>query len=832
MLEERIKPKHTDMIQVGDEGHYHGGRPKGSPVHHATKPLAVPSTADKPTLRLIWRLTPLQKPRHWRNCMVSEMQTPPDIPSCKLSLDRKIKAPVALLASETKRHTVPLIWHLEEETHLRHSRETGLLDAIKNVQNAALICQKMNHPFDSVKMLFYLFILQGWFPISFCEDWSFRFPKSMRVLKHSNVTIPCNFTSPEGFSDVHIIWYIYNTFRYSQVFNSRDPSAVTPEYRGRTFLVGNETKSCSLRINNVTKNEQFYPGIDTKINSYDLYKQTVNVKLIGNLLYDIHNVRNHTESCSKQWISVYKSCRCFNSCKIKVNDWIFRFPKSIQALSGSCVEIPCSFTYKEDDVDFNLIWFMYHIISYPQIFNKRMPSAVEPEYKGQTSMVGNKTNSCSLRIDNVQSSEYYYPGIDKDINSYKVNDGKRISVEVSDLFFMPAIKGADDIQEGKTISIYCSVTHTCASSPPSLEWNKAGHPISVRHEDISGGYWRVQSEIRYSPSYQDHNTSLGCTATFQNGKRFYQYTILNIKFPPQNMNIHVLDKDEMREGDNVTLQCITRANPAPSSYEWYKVQKNSTAKLKEIAEKLQILNVNLDNNKYYCSVRNELGTGNSSIIELPVKYKAKGVRINLEKQGHNVKMECVFSSGNPEPTQYAWLHNGSLIRNKTEKILIIKATVISSGNYECEVSNDVGKSLSEPVTVTVTDPETVIPDDSHPKDMTLILVGVAGNRNIPEQILMSDQLYENIHKEPVLYGNIQPMPHSNSHLTDQRLKDTRNPDKRSDPDSNDVSALYSKPQKRSEDVLYVLLQHGSTSQTQNVMRQNEDGSSLYTTVKH
>ncbi|XP_063291521.1 B-cell receptor CD22-like [Pelobates fuscus] len=687
----------------------------------------------------------------------------------------------------------------------------------------------MNHPFDPVKMLFYLFILQGWFPISFCEAWSFRFPKSMSVLKHSNVTIPCNFTSPEGFSDVHIIWYIYNTFTYSQVFNSRDPSAVIPEYQGRTFLEGNETKSCSLRINDVTKNEKFYPGINTNINSYDLCKQTVNVKL---------------------------------------RDWIFIFPESIQALSGSCLEIPCSFTYKDDDDDFNLIWFMYHFTSYPQIFNKRMPSAVEPKYKGRTSMVGNGTNSCSLRIDNVKSSEYYYPGIDTYINSYKVNNGKSIRVKVSDSFFMPAIKGADGIQEGKTISISCSVKHTCASSPPSLEWNKAGHPISVQYEDISGGYWRVQSEIRYSPSYQDLNTSLGCTATFQNGKRFYQYTILNIKFPPQNMSIHVLDKTEMREGDTVTLQCITRANPAPSSYEWYKVQKNSTAKLKEIAEKVQILNVNLDNNRYYCSVRNELGTGNSSIIELPVKYRAKGVRINLEKQGDSVKMECVFSSGNPEPTQYAWIHNGSLKHNKTEKILIIKATVISSGSYQCEVSNDVGKSLSEPVTVTVTDPETVIADDSHTKDMTLILVGVAGvilvillilfiyiflrwrrtgkpavlentrtganlqNRNVPEQISMSDQLYENIHKEPVLYGNIQPMPHSNSHLTDQRLKDTRNPDKRSDQDSHDASALYSKPQKRSEDVLYVLLQHGSTGQTQDVMRQNEEGSSLYTTVNH
>ncbi|CAH2318626.1 B-cell receptor CD22-like isoform X2 [Pelobates cultripes] len=337
---------------------------------------------------------------------------------------------------------------------------------------------------------FILFIFQGWISLSFCEDWSFTFPESITVFTGSSVTIPCTFTSPKGYSDVHIIWYTYNVFSYIQVFNSKDPSAVLPKYRGRTFLVGNDTNSCSLRIDGVIENKYFYPGINDNINSLKLQRKKVFVI---------------------------------------ISDWIFVFPKFIQALNGSCVEIPCSFTYKKHNDDSNLIWFGYHLTHYPQIFNKRNPTFVESDYKGHTSLVGNRPNSCSLRIDNVQHNEQYFPGISSYLNSYTLNNQKIIRVKVTDSVFIPLIKGADYMQEGKTVSIFCTVLHTCSSSPPSLEWNKAGHPISVRHEDISGGYWTVQSEIRYSPSYQDHNTSLECTATFQNGKQLHQNTILHIR---------------------------------------------------------------------------------------------------------------------------------------------------------------------------------------------------------------------------------------------------------------------------------------------------------------
>ncbi|XP_053308454.1 sialic acid-binding Ig-like lectin 12 [Spea bombifrons] len=249
--------------------------------------------------------------------------------------------------------------------------------------------------------IFSLLILQEWFSRSACENWSFRFPRTVKVLKRSSATVPCSFTSPAGYGDVNIIWYIYDSVEYPQAFNKKSPSEVEREYRGRTSLVGDGPNSCSLRINDVKNRESFYPGIDKNTNSYFLHgSRTVTVSFTG---------------CSED-----------SSC----SDWSFRFPESINVSRGSCVEIPCSFSHPKGYKDFNLIW--YEANGNSPIYNKLNPWDVAAGYSGRTYLVGNGTNSCSLRMNDVKESGSYYPGVNEDINSYVLNDGRSIRVIVTD----------------------------------------------------------------------------------------------------------------------------------------------------------------------------------------------------------------------------------------------------------------------------------------------------------------------------------------------------------------------------------------------------------------
>lgn len=93
----------------------------------------------------------------------------------------------------------------------------------------------------------------------------------------------------------------------------------------------------------------------------------------------------------------------------------------------------------------------------------------------------------------------------------------------------PRIEGTEQMQEKERARITCAVSHTCASSPPSIAWNRPDVDATMGHEDLGQGIWRIDSTIQYIPSYEDDKTQLECAITFQNEKISRQSVTLDIK---------------------------------------------------------------------------------------------------------------------------------------------------------------------------------------------------------------------------------------------------------------------------------------------------------------
>ncbi|KAM4652234.1 B-cell receptor CD22-like [Discoglossus pictus] len=217
--------------------------------------------------------------------------------------------------------------------------------------------------------------------------------------------------------------------------------------------------------------------------------------------------------------------------------WSFSFPFHIKALTGSCVEIPCLFTHPNDSVNYHVVWYRFSTTGHFEILNSKDSSSVHIKYRGRTSLVRSQTNSCTLRINNVtgEDSSDLFPGIDEKINAHAI-ESKLIRLSTTDIPDKPKLVMHGRTTKGSPKSFICYADYTCPSNPPSLQWNKADHPVRKRYTDLKKGYWRVDSELTSSHSYEDQGTKIQCTAIYTNGKKSQNITSENL-FHAEEKNV-------------------------------------------------------------------------------------------------------------------------------------------------------------------------------------------------------------------------------------------------------------------------------------------------------
>ncbi|XP_029433126.1 sialoadhesin-like [Rhinatrema bivittatum] len=385
-------------------------------------------------------------------------------------------------------------------------------------------------------------------------------------------------------------------------------------------------------------------------------------------------------------------------------------PSSIRALKDSCVVIPCTFKHPQTTSrDFTIAWYLYRTTTRPQVYNSRRSSSVQSEFRDRTAFVGNMENrNCSLQINKVRQSdeEYYYTIINE--NNFRFWD-VTVKVKVSDSPDELALTYPEIMSEGKSVTLSCSVEHTCPPKPPSLTWDQFGNKASIHHEELWEGRWRTVSSLNYSPSPEDHGKRLQCVATYPNRQKSQRSMTFNIRYRPQNTALSVFEKESVKEGDSVTLTCSSHSNPAVTNYSWY--QGIEEEALQHHGQQITLQNVSWDGGPYYCRAHNALGTGSSPPLSLNVHYAPKGTHLVAPEkdpidEGGSLVLRCETSSSNPAVTYYTWHKAGNLIVNQSQETLRIESvTAQDAGTYHCTAHNDIGSLSSSPVIISVTGTE-------------------------------------------------------------------------------------------------------------------------------
>ncbi|KAK1784428.1 hypothetical protein P4O66_001580, partial [Electrophorus voltai] len=181
------------------------------------------------------------------------------------------------------------------------------------------------------------------------------------------------------------------------------------------------------------------------------------------------------------------SCRCS---KVQV-------PKSVTAIKGTCVVVPCSTTSHT-----YATWYKYQRSGYPPVYSKDTKDIIN-QFRGRTSLLGNAMQgNCSLKIDNVRQE-------DGGISLYVWINPHNIYGDYTEIKVLAPSETCISVEstqvEGTLFSAKCTVRHSCPVSPPLLEWlglSSVSNEVTTTQD--SGGLWVSVAHAQFNASRRDH----------------------------------------------------------------------------------------------------------------------------------------------------------------------------------------------------------------------------------------------------------------------------------------------------------------------------------------
>ncbi|XP_035528098.1 uncharacterized protein LOC118335777 isoform X2 [Morone saxatilis] len=223
--------------------------------------------------------------------------------------------------------------------------------------------------------------------------------------------------------------------------------------------------------------------------------------------------------------------------------WSFTTPSSITGMRGSCIVIPCRFTYSiSQPADLQVIWYLFQSNGYPSVFD--LKQNVISRYSGITSLIGSVgERNCSLKIERLEmthNQDRLYPWVDKNpITSYHTL-GHTFYDKTSQIIVLEhaqepqlSITGIPRVGEQSRVS--CTVRHTCISAPPILALNGRTGADQIMDTLVSDGIWERKVERIWTVEEEDQ--SVKCTVSYHGGQTATSELRLNVECPYEKIKM-------------------------------------------------------------------------------------------------------------------------------------------------------------------------------------------------------------------------------------------------------------------------------------------------------
>nr|XP_033472827.1 sialic acid-binding Ig-like lectin 6 [Epinephelus lanceolatus] len=300
-------------------------------------------------------------------------------------------------------------------------------------------------------------------------------------------------------------------------------------------------------------------------------------------------------------------------------------PKNMEALNGSCLQIPCNYSAESGTV-FDItkttfgVWIKNNLdfANNPNnvIFNGSKANNINPIHITGNLSLRNCTTLYSSLITNY--TDTYFFRIES--TSFRATAScDPLQITVKDSPQKPSIEVPRDLKEKEFVTITCSASTPCPHSPPKLTWNLTQDPHNTIEDNTDQTFTsKIQETITLSDKHD--GVTITCSATYPvdggNFKTAEERKTLNVSYAPKDTSVSISPSDLVSAGSWVNLTCSSRANPPVSSFTWFKTSKDGPIKVFD--RDYYSFNVT-DGGIYYCVATNDLGNGISPEIHLYIE---------------------------------------------------------------------------------------------------------------------------------------------------------------------------------------------------------------------